>query len=1056
MTLVIYKSSAGSGKTTTLVNEYLKITLRNPADFRHVLAITFTNKAANEMKGRILKALDEIISGDAESKGEYNKLFKDLDTDKQTIRKQAKQLQTLILHNYDEFSVSTIDSFVHHIIRTFANDVDLPQNFEVVIDPEDIVPDIVAELFDKVGSDSDLTDILIHFVLSLAEEEKSYNPERPVKEFVKKQFNEDSFPWLRKIENLGPADFLKIIKYIRKRNIELKEKIKSTAGHALQIISENSLSESDFFQHKSGIAGYFRKCSVLAADKDLIPGNNVLKTIEEDKWFSSKVSEHARHAIESINDELTGSFHRIQQLMEEYFLFRAVFKKIYALSLANEIRTLFDDFTYRTQKVHISDFNKRISREIAGQPVPFIYERLGRRYRYFLIDEFQDTSVLQWQNLLPLIEESLANGHFNMLVGDAKQAIYRFRNGEVDLFVHLPDIYPDDGSLLTRQREQQLKSDYRIEIINENWRSREEVIRFNNRFFEAVKNESNDRVKKIYENHEQLIPRKKKDVEGGYVSVEMIEAEKSGEYMHKRLDKILEYIERLKAKGYENRDICVLSSINRNAADVASFLLRNGYPVISPESLLIENSPSVRLIISLMRLLPEPSSPVILAEVAANWGRIHGGIDDQDALFREFTALENAGAEIILKKLGVRSNLPGVTDKPVYEVVEWMIRELKLNTEVDIYLQYFLDFIFDAHEKGIFTISEFIDLWGEKKSKAFITLNPDENAIQVMTIHKAKGLKFETVIVDIAGGRNGTTKDELWTEINLPGVDELKVAMLPSDKSVADAGFGDLYNEEEEKSELDYINMVYVAFTRAVSAMFVMGHEKGRSKFTKTLKTFLKSEGIATEGAIVYETGELPWKAAGDETDKRKKEEKKILLQRMISSSWDDLIKVARTDEVYWEAIDSKPARTYGKLIHAMLSEIYHSEDIFKVVSKYYLSGIIDEKESDEISKLLEKVVNHGKLKYLFTKDVIVKNEVDLIEVENDSRKILRPDRVVVLKNGRLVIIDYKTGERSGAHIRQVNQYAEIFEKLGYSNIGRKLVYLDNNIEVFDVADENT
>ncbi|NOX86555.1 MAG: UvrD-helicase domain-containing protein, partial [Chlorobi bacterium] len=876
-----------------------------------------------------------------------------------------------------------------------------------------------------------------------------------VKEFVEKQFNEDSFPWLRKIENLGPADFLKIIRQIRENIFTLKKEIKNTAGQALQTIAENGLVDSDFFQGKGGIAGYFKKCSVLNEDRSLMPGKNALKTIEEGKWTSSKVSEHARYAIESIKEELAGSFQHIQQLKDEYLLLRVIFKKIYALALANEIRTLFDDYTHRTQKVHISDFNKRISREIAGQPVPFIYERLGRRYRYFLIDEFQDTSVLQWQNLLPLIEESLANGHFNMLVGDAKQAIYRFRNGEVDLFVHLPGIYPDDGSPLTKQREQQLKAGHRIEIIKENWRSREEVIRFNNRFFEVIKNDSNDRIKKIYENHEQLVPRQKKNVDGGYVSVEMIEAENKDEYMQKRLNKILEYVQRLKAKSYENKDICVLSNTNTNAADVASFLLRNGYPVISPESLLIENSPAIRIIIALLKLLPDPASPVVLAEVARNRGLLTGNRKELHDLFRSFTGPENVGTEEIFKKLGVKSGLADVMNKPVYEIVEWLIRELELNAEVDIYLQYFLDFIFDAHEKGIFTISDFIDLWEEKKSKAFITLNPDENAIQVMTIHKAKGLKFETVIVDIAGGRNGNTKDELWTEIKLPGAEDLKVAMLPSNSTVANAGFGELYIEEVEKSELDYINMIYVAFTRAVSALFIMGHETGRGNFPKMLKTFLKSEGVATEGEVMYETGTLPVKAGTNTREEISTGENKVLLKKMISSSWDSLIKVARTDEIYWEAIDSKPARTYGKLIHAMLSEIYHIDDISKVVGKYYLAGIIDEKESEEISKLLEKVVSHEKLKSLFGKDVVVKNELDLIEAENDSKKVLRPDRVV-LKDGRLVIVDYKTGEKSGAHIRQINQYAEAFEKLGYSDIEMKLVYLDNNIEVLDLAVESS
>ena len=1054
MPLLIYKSSAGSGKTTTLVNEYLKITLKKPTDFRHVLAITFTNKAANEMKERILKALDEIVSGMAESKGEYEKLFRELGTDKDTIKERAKQLRSLILHNYDEFSVSTIDSFVHHIIRTFAGDVDLPQNFEVVIDPEDIVPDIVAELFDKVGSDRELTDILINFVLSLAEEEKSYDPDRPVKEFVEKQFNEDSFYWLRKIENIGPAKLLKIIGQVRSRYFSLKQEIKKAADDALQIIADNGLSDSDFFQGAKGITGYFRKCARFVADKDIIPGKNANKTIDEDKWTSSKPNEFTRSAIEKIKEDLAGYFRQITRLKDEYFLFRTVSRKIYALALANEIRTLFDDYTYRTQKVHISDFNKRISREIADQPAPFIYERLGRRYRYFLIDEFQDTSILQWHNLLPLIEESLAGGYFNMLVGDAKQAIYRFRNGEVELFVRLPYIYPNDGSELTRQREQQLKAGHRIEVIRENWRSREEIINFNNRFFEVIKNASNERVKEIYEDHEQLVPGGKKNVEGGYVAIEMIEAENSAEYMQKRLDKILEYVKELKEKGYENRDICVLSSINKNAAGVASFLLRNGFPVISPESLLIENSPSVRLIISLLKLISDPSSPVNFAEVAVNWGRIQVETADDDALFREFKALEDAGTETVFRKLGVESYLSGITSKPAFEIVEWMIRELGLNAEIDIYLQYFLDFVFDAHEKGIFTTGPFLELWEEKKSKAYITLNPDENAIQVMTVHKAKGLKFETVIVDIAGGKNGNTKDELWDEVNLPGVPDLKVAMLPSDRSIVEAGFGELYKEEEEKSELDFLNMIYVAFTRTVSAMFILGHENGRSKFTKTLKTFLEAEGKPAEGHLLYEKGKLPERKADQKDKDTRTDERKTELKKMISSSWDDLIKVARTDEVYWEAIDSKPARTYGKLVHAILSGIREAGDISKAVGRYHLAGIIDEKEAEEIERLLHKIVSHEKLKHLFGKDAVVKSEVDLINVEDNSKQTIRPDRVVI-KDDKLVIVDYKTGEKSTNHFRQINQYAQAFEKLGYRNIEKKLVYLDENIEVMDVASDD-
>ncbi len=1004
------------------------------------------------MKMRILTALDEIANGLAWEKGEYKNLFPELNMDKETTRSAAKQLQTLILHNYDEFAVSTIDAFVHRIIRTFATDVKLPQNFEVVIDRDDIVPDIVAELFDKVGSDKALTDIMINFVLSQAEEEKSFDPGKPVREFVEKQFNEDSFQWLQKIEDIEPAEMLKIIRQIREKYSTLKGTIKNIAGEAVNLISRNNLYESDFYRGRNGISAYFHKCSVLKDDSNVNPNSYINTTISEDKWISGKADATAKRSIGKIKGELTKSFQKIQQIKDDYLLFKTVFKKIYALALASEIRSLFEEYTFRTQKVHISEFNKRISSEIAGQPVPFIYERLGRRYRYFLIDEFQDTSVLQWHNLLPLIEESLANGYFNMLVGDAKQAIYRFRNGEVELFTSLPGIYGNDGSALMKQREQQLKAAHRIKLIKENWRSREEIIRFNNRFFEIIKNGDNNRIKAIYKDHEQVVPLTKKNVDGGYVSIEFIQADNANDYRQKRLDYILKDVRRLKENSYNNRDICVLSNTNSDAGRVASFLLENGIPVISPESLLLENSAAVRLVVALLKLLLNPSLSIVLAEVAQNLKLVTDTLENPDVFFKSFTGLANPDIDKVFEKTGLRLDAGNALNKPVYEIVEMMIRGLELNKEVNIYLQYLLDFVFDAHEKGFSTVSSFLELWEEKKSKAFITLNPEEDAVQVMTIHKAKGLKFETVIVDITGGSNRNTKNEVWTEINLPGINELKVALLPTDRSVANAGFENIYLEEKDKTELDFINMLYVAFTRTVSALFLPGYEGGKNKFSKKLKTFLEAENLYNEDRSEYDFGVLPEKVQGSLKDKKEKEENKINLTKMISSSWDDLIKVARTDEVYWEAIDSKPARTYGKLVHAMLAEIYFAEDIPKVVNAWRFAGIIDEKESEEVSKLLNSIVTHEKLNSFFSRGVIVKNETELIDLDEKTKnkKFRRPDRVVI-KDGGLVIIDYKTGEKLPEHVRQVNQYAHVFEKLGFSAIEKKLVYLGDDVEVMDV-----
>ena len=299
-------------------------------------------------------------------------------------------------------------------------------------------------------------------------------------------------------------------------------------------------------------------------------------------------------------------------------MYSLVYRKIYDVALIKEIRLLFDEYADRNQKVHISEFNKKISESISGQPVPFIYERLGRRYRYFLIDEFQDTSILQWQNLLPLLEESLANGNFNMLVGDAKQAIYRFRNGEVELFSNLPKLYPEAKTPLENSTEKSLEAHYEEVVLGTNYRSDQVIVDFNNRFFQAVTDGLQGKNKIVYAAHHQVVPPEKKKENAGFVKIELIEAEKAEGYREIRLEKIRTYIDELINKGYDNKDICVLTNQNKYAAEIASFLIGNGYDIISHESLLIKNAPEVRMIIAFIKLYLDIEDKIQLAHFIEN------------------------------------------------------------------------------------------------------------------------------------------------------------------------------------------------------------------------------------------------------------------------------------------------------------------------------------------------------------------------------------------------------------------------------------------------------
>lgn len=1050
MPLVIYKSSAGSGKTTTLVNEYLKITLNNPSDFRHVLAITFTNKAANEMKERILSALEDIIAGNAWLKGEYLPLRSNLKLEENELRNRASRLQYLILHHYDEFSVSTIDSFVHRIIRTFANDVKLPQNFEVVIDSEEIVPDIVNELFQKVGFDKGITDIMVQFVMSMTYDEKSYNLGRPVKEFTQKQLGEDGFKYFQKIKHLGSDEMLLLINNLFSALQKQNQIIINEAAKTVELMESNGLTGYEFSNGKNGIGAYFLKAKDWL--KDLPPTVKAIpeSAVNEDKWYAKSAKPHIKEIIDALKSDISESYLKIKKEIQTYYYFKLLSEKIYALALTNEIRKIFIDHTDRTQKVHISEFNKRISEEIADQPIPFIYERLGRVYKYFLVDEFQDTSILQWHNLLPLIEESISNNHFSMLVGDAKQAIYRFRNGEVDLFVSLPEIYPPSDSPLQKARERQLINNHRIKVIEENYRSRERIVRFNNDFFSVIKHNFGDRLQKIYRDHKQTVPNLPwGKASGGYVSVELIASENSEDYANKHLDKIEEYVQRLLNLGYAQSDICVLTRTNNDSAAVAAHLLSGGFNVVSPESSLLTKSPAVRYLVSLIQYLSSPSDEIVVTELLRNHFVFNQIALSQHDFYESGKAKAKEGLKSLFSFLGLKVDAGEIGHYPVYEIAEAFAREINPAGQPDVYLQYFLDFVFLAQTTGKTALAEFIEYWQEKKEKSYITLPKGENAIQVMTVHKAKGLKFKVVIVDIIDRRNRKSKSEVWEEVDHPGLPFLHIGLLPMNKSLIDAGKDQLLDEEEQKSKLDFINMVYVAFTRPVDALFLLGDQCSNGKkeeFTKLLVDFLTATEEYNENVNLYEFGLLH----ANDSKAKKDTGYGETMDKLPTFSWHDKVVISKADEVYWEALHSKPARAYGKLIHAILAGIKSKHDLNREIEKFNTAGTIDDTEAVMIRGVLHKVLDHPDLKGCFDEQAIVRNESELIEQNEDGKMFQRPDRVV-LNGDRLIVIDYKTGEQENKHIQQIEHYGKLFEKLGFKGIEKKLVYINGGVEVVDI-----
>ncbi len=1052
---VVYKSSAGSGKTTTLVKEFLKLTLKNPGSFRHILAITFTNKAANEMKSKIIESLQDISSGHLD-KSNYPEIMEETGLSTGQITLRASQLLSLIIHNYDEFAVSTIDSFVHRIVRTFASDLKLPQGFEVIIDTDDLIPFIVEDIYDKLGHDNAFTEILIRFVMSQVEEEKSYDLTKNLSEFIEKQLREMGQEDTNGLENIPPTEFLQNIQKLRDSVYSTKTAIQKQARKSLEIIADAGLAVNDFYHGKSGVGGYFKRLSEWpSALKDLLPNSYVIKAIEEDVWYSTSKNSDIKIRIDGLAPQLKKSLEAIREKISFYAIRRLVYNNIYEMALIGEIRQLFESFTERTRKVHISEFNKRIHREIAGQPIPFIYERLGRRYRYFLIDEFQDTSVLQWDNLLPLVEESLASGHFNMVVGDAKQAIYRFRSGEVELFTHLPNLYGLENSPENIQREQILVRNYIQKDLKINYRSREEIVRFNNDFFSFAGKNLSGGFGKVYDGVEQQVqvpPTEKK--QGGYVAMDFIPSENASDFKEKRLEKIREIVEEVSGKGYPLKEICILTLDNKSAAEIAAHLLQHNIPVISSESMLLTHSAKVRLTVAFMKLITENDNRLFLAEFITNLLWVQEINETFHALYREAIA-QTDPLSFVLNKFGLTISAPEILrTHSVYEIAAEVIRNLTNTSTPDLFLQFFLDFIFEKELTYNGSLPAFVQLWEEKKGKESIILPEGMDAVQVMTAHKAKGLKFGVVISDLHAMQNRLTHDQYWENLQLPELGNISSILLNiSEKDLAAAGRGEVWEHERAKTDLDFLNKIYVAFTRTVDALYLVGsllQNRSKDYFSKYLVDFLTEKGLWDDEKLHYEWGDFPKIA---ENDKPAKEEEIVALFRDFSIPWYEYLDIAPVEEVYWEALGQSAQRTFGKLLHAILSKIKYAEEAEQQIDAYRYAGLLDASETRHIKLLLEKVLSHPGLRRYYSKGTIIKTETELYDTE--AEQFLRPDRVVISGN-TLTILDYKTGIREEKaekkYRKQVDGYAAVYARLGYRDIEKKLIYIhEEGVEVVEI-----
>jgi len=983
------------------------------------------------MKDRIVSGLEEI----SESSGKgilIQKLKEETGLDVNTIRLRAASVLQSILHNYSDFAVGTIDSFVHRIVRTFAFDLHLPVNFEIEMDSDKLLAQVIDLLISKAGTDTSITRALVEFTESKADDEKSWHIEKELFEFSKNLLTEEGVLHLEKLKNIDTGGFLSIRSSLSQSIHQFETSIQKLATSALALINRQGLEINAFYRGRSGTGAWFSNLSAGYFDK-IEPNSYVKTTYAEGKFYAEKTNEEDKIKIDSIKDQLSEAFHSIEAIVEKqqslYYLFKLISKNIYSLAVLNEIEKLLVEIKRQKNCIHISEFNKIISRIILNQPVPFIYERIGAKYMHYLIDEFQDTSVLQWQNILPLIENSLSEGCTNMLVGDGKQAIYRWRGGEVEQFAQLPEIFLKEKSPFIAEREQILKRNYNEQQLNNNYRSKKEIVRFNNSLFGFLEDKLSGSYKRIYKNLAQEADQKNA---GGYISLSFIQ-DKEKDEQQLTLEKIYEIILQLQAEKFKLSDIAILCRTNKTGSIIAEFLTKKMIGVLSPDSLLLKNSRKVSFIESFLKHIQQPGDDITKVEILQyliESNAIRANLPD---LIKALNYRKTEGFNSLLKHYGFVFNHQQLLKLPLYELVEQLINIFQLGNSDFSSLIYFLDEVLAYSTKNNNNLYDFLAWWSIRKEKASMNVPAGANAVNIMTIHSSKGLEFPVVIFPFTGSLV-TARGNLWVDIVNQEIPNLSSVFLPLSKDLEKTSYAHLYEEEKNKTLLDTINLLYVALTRPEDRLYIINsqpsqHPETLHSVTDILCVYLQHLQLWSENQNEYDFG-----SKTDYPDNNRKKINSIRLSMLQSFDWRAILKIRA----------NAPEAEFGLLVHAVLAKIRIAADLIPVLSQFLKEGIIDLKEQDELTTKIKRIIEHNKLAPYFREGNSLKIETEII-LPNGER--FRPDRVV-LGSDTTAIIDYKTGTKADSHIKQIQNYGELLAQMGYRNVEKYLVYIEDEIVV--------
>ncbi len=1100
--LRIYHASAGTGKTFTLVENYLALLLESEHTFRHILAVTFTNKATAEMKDRIIRVLYGLSKAglqEFEATGEVNealayleKMPEPLRRDLPTVRRRALRALQLILYEYPAFSVQTIDSFFQRVLRGFARELDLPFAYDMEFDEDLVLEEITDMLLLQAGEDEALLGWLLRMMEDTGDDTGNWDIKALLLRQGKDIFTE-AFKSLPKevLEQLTSRSFLReYLGDLRQVIRSFEDQMKDLGRRGLEIFRTHGVEAGDFSFGENGVAGIFRKLadgSVIREGKPLFGARAQAALEDAGRWLpKKKQSDTALTAL--VSSRLHPLLHEISRYYEEnapdYYTARVIYKRLYTLGIMADLRQQLYRWMREKNRLLISETGSFLRGIIGENDIPFVYEKTGQYYSSYMIDEFQDTSRIQYEDLLPLLRNSMASGGSSLIVGDIKQSLYRWRNGDWEIMHR--DIYRDLSLYPGVKRR-----------LKTNYRSRKDVVRFNNTFFvaagdelwkmyleglggvfsgdEPLLGEQKEVLASIY-NPGEVVQEVPQGAGGGYVSVRLVEGDEERSWREEALERTALLIDELTGReGWSPGAVMVLVRSNRDGREVVRYLLERQqhdpeavrYPVVSQDSLYLAASPVVRFLVAFLRYVTDPADTLVFTTLWYWYERIR----NMDGTFRlpsyhlrDIASVPPEERIWLFLPGSDRAWLQKLMVQPLPEVVREIVSHFGLQErrEEVTFLHTFQNFLTDFVNREGSDAVAFLEWWDETGWQQSVQLPEEVDAVRVLTIHKAKGLGASVVIMPFADWefekKSGTNTGVLWCRPRTAPFNKASLVPVEYNRMLLRSRFAGDYMKERFSAHLDNLNLLYVAFTRARERLYAfVPAGKGKELSALLLNTlkgvsvewdpekkpdpsgeiYKKEEGLYEIGRPAPPAGEVA--SAGQD------------VQDFPAGTALQRLRIAGKGREYFllEKGGYKERIDRGTLYHALLAEVVTEKDVERAVRKAVSAGLVGAGEKERLEEEIRGFLRQEKAAEWFSGRWQVKTEADVIL---PGGRTLRPDRVMI-RDGEAIVVDYKFGEvEEDAYKRQVRRYMEVMKQMGYRKVTGIVWYviLNKMIQVDD------